>query len=196
MVAPIEPQGVTPEPEPVKGQETAKQDPPKLTLEDLQKQNEELQKQLNNKTEIADRLHKKNEKFEAEEKKRLEAQMSELERAQKERDEARALLGELQVKEQKRVIAEKIGLPLSFADRLKGATPEEMEADAKLLLEAMPKPKVQPIGTNAPAEGQAAGETLEQRRARIRGGAVDIFNPDITRQYGGGVITPTRNGKE
>ena len=150
---------------------------------------EELQKRLANKQEEAERLHKKVEKFEKEEADRIKAQMSELEKAQAERDEAKRLLGELQTERQKRAIAEKIGLPLSFADRLKGATPEEMEADAKQLLDAMPKPKVQPIGATAPAEGRAAGETLEQRRARIRGGGVDIFNPDVAKEYGGGVIT-------
>lgn len=160
------------------------QEPPKVEAS-----LEELQKRLANKQEEAERLHKKVEKFEKEEAERLKAQMSELEKAQAERDEAKRLLGELQIEKQKRAIAEKIGLPLSFADRLKGATPEEMEADAKQLLEAMPKPKVQPIGTTAPAEGQAAGETLEQRRARIRGGGVDIFNPDVAKQYGGGVIS-------
>lgn len=190
MVAPIEPQGVTPEPEPVKGTEP-KQEPPKLTLEELQKQLAETQKQLNDKAEIADRLHKKNEKFEAEEKKRLEAQLTEAERLAKERDAALAEAATLKLEKQQRVIAERVGLPLSLADRIKGATPEEMEADAKQLAEAMPKPKIQPIGSTAPGEGQPAGETIEQRRARMRnGGGVDIFNPDVAKQYGGGVITP------
>ena len=179
--------GETPAPAPVTGTEPPKE--PKVeTAEELKARLAEVERQLANKKDEAERLHKKTEKYEKEEADRLKAQMTELERANAERDEAKRLLGELQIKETKRAIAEKTGLPLSFADRLQGATPDELEADAKKLLEAMPKPKIQPIGPTSPADGQAPGETIDQRRARLRGGGVDIFNPDVAKQYGGGVL--------
>lgn len=55
-----------------------------------------------------------------------------------------------ELKAQKVEIAKKAGLSEALADRLQGATPEEMEADAKRLAEAMgPGPKVGE-GTNPP----------------------------------------------
>lgn len=64
-------------------------------------------------------------------------------------------------------VAGKVGLPATLADRLQGSTPEEMEADARAILEALPKPAAPNInasqGTNAPREGQMT----EDRRAEL-----------------------------
>lgn len=48
----------------------------------------------------------------------------------------------------RRDVATKFNLPAGLADRLRGATAEELEADAKLLLEAMPKPAAPNINAN------------------------------------------------
>ena len=59
-------------------------------------------------------------------------------------------LKDSEMKAQKAEIAKKAGLSEALADRLQGSTPEEMEADAKRLAEAMgPGPKVGD-GTNPP----------------------------------------------
>lgn len=52
-------------------------------------------------------------------------------------------------------IASKLGLPTALAARLQGSTPEEMEADAKALLEALPKPTAPNINPT-PGVGSAA----------------------------------------
>jgi hypothetical protein len=62
-------------------------------------------------------------------------------------------------------IASKLGLPASLASRLQGATPEEMEADAKALLDALPKPTAPninptPGGVNSTQLGAADAAEL------------------------------------
>jgi len=59
-------------------------------------------------------------------------------------------LKDSELKAQKTEIAKKAGLSEGLADRLQGATPEELEADAKRLAEAMgPGPSIG-TGTNPP----------------------------------------------
>jgi len=63
-----------------------------------------------------------------------------------------------------------------FVDRLKGETPEELEADAKALLEALPKIQKQTTTTiNATNPGGASktAETEAEKRKRIFGGNAD-----------------------
>lgn len=48
----------------------------------------------------------------------------------------------------RRDVATKFNLPAGLADRLRGSTAEELEADAKLLLDAMPKPAAPNINAN------------------------------------------------
>jgi hypothetical protein len=127
---------------------------------------EDLARRLRNKEEEAARLHKKVEKFEADEETRKKAAMSETERLQKERDEALQTAAELKTKQAQRDAAEKVGLPTAFADRIKGDTPEAMEADAKMLLENMPKApkKPGPTPASSPAEGGQATTDDERRK--------------------------------
>jgi len=126
-------------------------------------------KKFENKSEEAARLHKKVEKFEAEENKRKKEAMTEQERLQAERDEALAKARELETKQAQRDAAEKIGLPLAFADRLKGGTPEELEADAKQLLESMPKQGQKPLKGMTPAEAGTKGMTDEDFAKLLHG---------------------------
>jgi len=109
------------------------------------------------------------EELESELTKRKEAEMSELEKAQTKLKEAEQKAQAYELKELQRAAAEKVGLPAAFASRIQGNTAEDMEADAKLLLDAMPKAedkKPPNISPNNPAQ-QQAGETEPQRRARL-----------------------------
>lgn len=127
---------------------------------------EELARKLRNKEEEAARLHKKVEKFEQEEAERKKSQLTEKERLEAERDEALKTAAELKTKQAQRDAAEKVGLPLVFADRIKGATPEDMEADAKMLLESMPKAPKKPGPTppSSPADGTQTITDDERRK--------------------------------
>jgi hypothetical protein len=127
---------------------------------------EDLARRLRNKEEEAARLHKKVEKFEADEAARKTAALTETERLQKERDEALQTAAELKTKQAQRDAAEKVGLPTAFADRVKGDTPEAMEADARMLLENMPKApkKPGPTPASSPAEGTQATTDDERRK--------------------------------
>jgi hypothetical protein len=79
-------------------------------------------------------------------------------------------------------IAAEAGLPAALAERLKGATAEEIKADAEAMKALIPAPTGQRQGQNTtPAPGgQPAGETDAQRRQRLLGNGRDPFS-------GGGV---------
>jgi hypothetical protein len=113
-------------------------------------------------------------------------------------DKAAQLEAQLKARELndlKRTIAERVGIPLALAARLIGDTEKDLEADAKALLETLPKPTpAQPAKAPQPGSfvqpnpgnnGQQ-GETLAQQRARIHGAPVDAFDPRAAAQHGGG----------
>ena len=60
---------------------------------------------------------------------------------------------------------------MAFADRVRGESLDEMIADAKGLLEAMPKPdpKKTVVNPTNPGQGAGQGETDDQRRKRLFG---------------------------
>jgi hypothetical protein len=93
-----------------------------------------------------------------------------------------------------RKAAESAGLPAALATRLQGATPEELEADAKALAETLPKPQPKtPPTVPATNPGQAnTGETDAQRRARLYGSQVNPFDPTVAKESGGGVFFRTK----
>lgn len=123
------------------------------------------------------------------EQKRKEAEMTELQKLQAELEKERAERKALMLTEMRRAAAIKVELPLVFADRLKGETPEELEADAKVILEALPKaPKPPAIGATNPGAGASQGETAEQQLARIHGKSANFFDPDWVKSHGGGVV--------
>ena len=162
-------------PEEIKQGETPKEEVTEAKTETVEakvtESADDLARKLRNKEEEAARLHKKVEKFEAEEADRKKSQLTEKERLEAERDEALKTAAELKTKQAQRDAAEKVGLPSAFADRVKGATPEEMEADAKMLLENMPKApkKPGPTPASSPAEGEHTGKTDEERRKFLYG---------------------------
>ena len=90
-------------------------------------------------------------------------------------------LAERELNDRKRAIAEKVGLPAALASRLVGSTDEELEKDAKSILDTIPKPTKTANPTNPGANGQQ-GETREQKRARLEGKPIDPFGS------GGGIF--------
>ena len=119
----------------------------------------------------AAKAKKRLEEFEQADAKRKEAEMSEAEKAAKRAQELEAKLKAYERGDAQRKAAEKAGLPALLASRLQGETPEELEADAKALLESLPKPAPKSPGINPtqPAPNAGQGETDEQKRKRLFG---------------------------
>lgn len=163
---------------------------PAATVESLQAELERVQKALHDANKEAASRRKKLDEFEQAEQKRKEAEMTELEKAQAALKEKETELSQLRRREMQRAAAEKAGLPLALASRLTGETPDELEADAKSLLEAMPKaaaPQKPAIGPTNPGSS-ATGMTEDQRRVELFGGGARVFDPNHSRQHGGGVV--------
>jgi predicted RNase H-like nuclease (RuvC/YqgF family) len=144
------------------------------TAEELQIEIDALNRSLANKTEEAQRVHKKLEDFETAEKQKKDAEMTEMEKLQasiveKENDlkKTTSELEQLKLNEKKREIAEEVGLPTLFALRIQGTTPEEMKADAMVLLGAIPKIKTTINATNPGNNSLSDKETDEERRKRL-----------------------------
>jgi len=132
---------------------------------------------------------KQAEELTAAEQKRKEAEMTELQKLTAQLEKANAELKAAQLAEMRRTAAVEAGLPLVFADRLKGETPEELAEDAKKILEALPKaPKTPTVSATNPGAGASQGETEAQALARIRGQNVNVFDPNYVKQHGGGVV--------
>lgn len=148
------------------------------TIEALRAENKELRP----KAKLADELT-------AAEQKRKEAEMTELQKMAAQLEKANAELKQAQIHSLRRETAEKVGLPLVFADRLKGETPEELEADAKSILEALPKvPKTPIISATNPGPGASHGLTDAQRLAEIYGQNANPFDATFAKEHGGGVV--------
>lgn len=91
----------------------------------------------------------------------FEKQQADLQAAQAEARQA-------SIKVMQRDIASKTNLPLALAERLRGETLEEMEADAKNILAALPKPAAPNINASNGAGGApAAGQLSEADKQRI-----------------------------
>ena len=120
-------------------------------------------------------------RYKAEEEKRKQAEMSETERLKAELDRVQSELTAKTVRTMQIEVAAKLGLPAALSDRLKGETLEEMEEDAKAILEALPKQKAAPnLGATNPGDKGKAEETWEQKKARLEGAPGNIW-------HGGGV---------
>lgn len=111
---------------------------------------------------------KRLEELEAAEQKRKEADMSEIDRLKAQHEQATKELGELKLKQLRREVADELGLPPAMADRLRGATVEEMKADGETLKALLPKAPPKSPGPTNPG-GAETGETDEQRRKRLFG---------------------------
>lgn len=132
--------------------------------------------------------------YEKAEEDRKQAEMSELDKANARAAKAEADLKAKDIAILRRDVAAKVGLPVVLADRLKGETPEEIEADANALLETLPKqdakkqvPNINPTNPN----GAKQSETPEQTKSRL--GLTrnrDIYSMEFNANKGGGVIDP------
>jgi len=141
--------------------------------------------------EIAKRskAEKELDKFLKAEDERKKAELSETERLRQEKADLEKQNADLLLKQWKRDAAAEAKLPANCADRLQGATLEELQEDAMRFAEALPKPAKNAVLTaTAPADGQAKGETIEQQRARIHGDGGNPFDPKAAQALGGGVI--------
>ena len=135
------------------------------TVESLKAKLAEAERKALNKAEEAERHYKKLTKFEEAEKKREEASLSELEKAQRKASELEAEVKQLRTDTLKRNIAVKVGIPEALALRLQGETPEQIEEDAKTILATLPKPAA--INPTNPAGGAPPKESEQERRARL-----------------------------
>lgn len=177
----VEPQAVTtpaPEIETIKGEpfDAARA---MATIEKLRAEIKELKPKA-----------KQAEELSAAEQKRKEAEMTELQKLQDALQKAQAELQAAKLAEMRREAAIKVNLPLVFADRLHGDTPEELEADAKKILEALPTPKPPPVSPTSPGAGASHKETLDQQRTRVYTTGFSPLDPEYAKAHGGGVVWP------
>ena len=174
-----EPQVVTPE-TPV--EEPFDKDRAMKTIEklrDIEKQHKQDRKEL--------------ERLQAEEKKRADAQLSETERLQKERDEIKAENAKIKSDLLRREVVDEVGLPATFATRLQGSTKEELLADAKELAKTLPQLKVAPkVPVTNPANGNTVN-TEQELRAKLWGGSTGRLDRDSIEKLGGGVVINGKN---
>ncbi len=139
---------------------------------------------------------KRADELEAAEAKRKEAEMSEADKATKRAEDAEAKLKALELTTLKRSIADKVGLPAAFVDRLKGETEEELEADAKSLIEALPKTPKTTLSPTLPGEVQPKGLTEQEMREQIYGTKQNLFDPAYLKSIGGGIRVLDSAAKE
>jgi acyl-CoA reductase-like NAD-dependent aldehyde dehydrogenase len=88
---------------------------------------------------------------------------------QEELDKKTAELAERDLREKKRKIAIDTGLPEALAVRLVGTTDEELAADAKALLETIPKKTTSSGGQTNPGGGGAGITETDTQRLRRMG---------------------------
>lgn len=110
------------------------------------------------------------ERYKKAEEERIKAELSETDRLKLELKVVQDKLEKTSIRTLQMEVAVEVGLPTALADRLKGETPEEMKADAKAILELMPKQKAAPnTGATAPGSNVQTGETDVEKRRRLFG---------------------------
>jgi hypothetical protein len=175
--AAVQSEAVTPPPAPAEAEEFDKARAMELIakLRDIEKKAKAESKEL--------------EQLRAEQKKRSEAEMTDLQRIQKQAEELQAQNAKLQSDLIRREVIAEVNLPSIFADRLQGTTKEEMLADAKKILEVLPKqkPAAPHLDPTNPANGQVT-ETEAQMRERLFGRQGNIFDVNRIKAGGGGVV--------
>jgi hypothetical protein len=134
-------------------------------IEKLQNENKELKP----KAKLADELT-------AEQQKIKDAQMSELEKANKRALELEGELKAITRREMQRAAAEKAKLPMEFAERLRGETQEELDTDAMKLLTVIPKAPALKTDVTNPGISNQVAKTRSERKAELTNVSVDFFN--------------------
>jgi hypothetical protein len=133
--------------------------------------------------------HAELEALKAEKAKRAEAEMTEAQKLQKQAEDAKAEAAQLKLDLLRRDVVAESGIPAIFADRLQGATKEEMLADAEKLKAALPQPTKQAPHLNATNPSQATTkETDAEQRERLFGRQGGAFDLDVIKAQGGGVV--------
>lgn len=131
-------------------------------------------------------------KVEEEREAKRKAEMSEMEKLQEALVTTERELMALRGRELRRQVAAQSGLPEALAYRLQGETEEELLADAEQLKATLPKLATGQAptlpATNPGSNAQEPKLTDKQRLAQLYSGGVDIFNPQWSREHGGGVF--------
>jgi hypothetical protein len=130
--------------------------------------------------------------YEKAEEERRQAELTDLQKAQEKAEKAEAELQVTKLTIVRRDIAAAVGLPAAVADRLKGETVDEIEADAKALLEALPKNEKKAPNINPTNPGGATqSETLSQKKQRLGlTPSTDIFSDRFNAMKDGGIVLP------
>jgi hypothetical protein len=153
------------------------------------KRAEALIEKLRAENKAAKAAEKKLAEYEAAEAKAKEASLSELEKVNKRAAELEAKLSEANRREMQRAAGDKYHLPAAFVDRLRGNTPEEMEADAKLIAESLPKqPQLKTDPTNPGGATKSEPSLEEMIAAKRKNDFFTPFDPREVRARGGGLV--------
>lgn len=90
------------------------------------------------------------------------------EKLKAENEASQTKIRDMELKSMRRNVADQVGLSSVFAERLQGSTEEEMLADAKAILDAMPKPTAPNISPGA-GDGTAPllGKISDQERKEL-----------------------------
>ena len=148
--------------------EQAEKFEPERAMELIRKQREELKQAKKAAAEL--------ERYKKAEEERKQAEMSETDRLKAELDRAHSELKAKTARTMQIEVAAKVGIPAALSDRLKGETLEEMEEDAKAILDMLPKQKAAPnSGATNPGEKAGANETWAQRKQRLEGAPPNIW---------------------
>ncbi len=137
------------------------------TLDELKTKLAEAEQHAKNKEEEAARHFKKLQTFEQAEQAKKDAELSELDKEKKARVALEAENKKIKLDLLKQSTASKLGLPEILANRLQGETPEEIEKDAKEILETLPKKTAVNINATNPGAGAVVGETDDERGRRL-----------------------------
>ena len=175
-------------PAPETGAATSTQTTQAVTAEQLAAELEATRKALKDANREAAERRKKLEAFEKQQADAEQAKLSETEKLAKQLEATQAELTGYKRQALQRQAAEAAGLPAQLATRLQGETLEELTNDAKSLAEVMPKPNAKPALSATNPGAASDKETDDQRRARIYGSGINIFDPQFAKQSGGGVF--------
>jgi phage terminase Nu1 subunit (DNA packaging protein) len=139
----------------------------------------------------AAKYRKTAEAAESERKAKEEAEMTELQKWQRKAQELEQAVASERRTRLQTEIAAKVGLPAKLASRLHGETAEEMEADAKEILETLPKPPPQAKPSPGIVTNPGANATTQETEAQLKARLFPTYNPfdpAVAKQLGGGVF--------
>ncbi|MCJ7784915.1 MAG: DUF4355 domain-containing protein [Desulfobacterales bacterium] len=137
------------------------------TAAELQAEVARMEKALKEANKEAADRRKKLEALEKADQERRDAELSEQDKLKREVETLRTQAQAAERAVLQRDIAAELGLPATFATRIVGADRDAMLADAKALLDAMPKANVPSMSATNPGGAAAVTETIEQKRRRL-----------------------------